>query len=63
LLFYSNNVFEIILYAIVLLRFSPSLVSGQKVHQELFAQKPISQLIDDGMKPNWVTATGSQNPQ
>ena len=26
---------------------------------EIFAQKPISQLIDDGMKPNW--GTGSQN--
>ena len=28
---------------------------------EIFAQKPISQLIDDGMKPNW--GTGSQNPE
>ena len=26
---------------------------------EIFAHKPISQLIDDGMKPNW--GTGSQN--
>ena len=26
-----------------------------------FAQKSISQLIDDGMKPNW--GTGSQNPE
>ena len=26
---------------------------------ESFAQKPINQLIDDGMKPNW--GTGSQN--
>ena len=26
---------------------------------EIFAQKPISQLIDDGMIPNW--GTGSQN--
>ena len=61
-MFHSNNIFDIILYAIVLLRFSkfsPSLVPGQKVHQELFAQKPISQLIDDGMKPNW--GTGCQN--
>ena len=28
---------------------------------EIFAQKPISQLIDDGMKPNW--GTGIQNPE
>ena len=28
---------------------------------EIFAQKPISKLIDDGMKPNW--GTGRQNPQ
>ena len=28
---------------------------------ELFVQKPIIQLIDDGMKPNW--GIGSQNPQ
>ena len=28
---------------------------------EIFAHKPISQLIDDGMKPNW--GTGSQNPE
>ena len=27
----------------------------------IFVQKPISQLIDDGMKPNW--GTGSQNPE
>ena len=27
--------------------------------EEFFAQKPISQLIDDGMKLNW--GTGSQN--
>ena len=26
-----------------------------------FAQRPIIQLIDDGMKPNW--GTGSQNPE
>ena len=26
---------------------------------EIFAHKPISQLIDDGMKPSW--GTGSQN--
>ena len=26
---------------------------------EIFAQKPISQLIEDGMKPNW--STGGQN--
>ena len=26
---------------------------------EIFAQKPINQLIDDSMKPNW--GTGSQN--
>ena len=26
---------------------------------EIFAHKPISQLIDDGIKPNW--GTGSQN--
>ena len=31
---------------------------------EIFAQKPTSQLIDDGMKPNWgTTSTGSQNPE
>ena len=28
---------------------------------EIFAEKPINQLIDDGMKPNW--GTGSQNPE
>ena len=28
---------------------------------EIFAQKPISQSIDDSMKPNW--GTGSQNPE
>ena len=28
---------------------------------ESFAKKLISQLIDDGIKPNW--GTGSQNPQ
>ena len=27
---------------------------------EIFAQRPISQLIDDGMKPNWGTEI--QNP-
>ena len=27
----------------------------------IFAQKPIRQVIDDGMKPNW--GTGSQNPK
>ena len=27
----------------------------------IFARKPITQLIDDGMKPNW--GTGSQNPE
>ena len=26
---------------------------------EMFAQKPINQLIEDGMNPNW--GTGSQN--
>jgi hypothetical protein len=28
---------------------------------EMFAQKPISQLMDDGMKPNW--GSGNQNLQ
>ena len=28
---------------------------------ESFAQKPIIQLINNGMKPNW--GTGSQNPE
>jgi len=28
---------------------------------EAFAQKPVSQLIDDNMKPNW--GTRSQNPE
>ena len=28
---------------------------------DIFAKKPISQLIDDGLKPNW--STGSQNPE
>ena len=28
---------------------------------EIFAQKPINQLIDDGIKPNW--GTWRQNPE
>ena len=37
--------------------------SGHKfdILDEIFAQKPISQLIDGVMKPNW--GTGSQNTE